>query len=200
MIPVEIILLTLFAGVICKVYDDFNDNDLYSVFHISHKNYINEMLKAIHYLAFTVISLKYTLFYVLFMITLSANIFFDEKAFSNPYEFSGFVSGFLLLFFINYSQLFMNYCDVFFFIFLMAGVILVDFGSKIKIEYSEEKLYQRSLGLLFFIIVLFAHYQYSFFTESVIVSMMYVVGYLVASCIFHLILLRNQERLAVKSN
>lgn len=193
MIPYKFMLLSLFAGIVCKLYDDLNDNDLYTMLNMSNKSYINETLKALHYIFFSILSLNYALFYLLFMLVLCINAYFDKDAFSNPYECSGLMSGFLLVFFVNYSQLNFNYYDIFFCIILLIGAIIVDFAPIVKVEYSANKLYQRAFGVLFFIVVLLFNYQRNLLSESIILSIIYILGYLVTSCIFQYILLSNNK-------
>ncbi len=193
MIPYKFILLSLFAGIICKLYDDLNDNDLYTMLNMSNKSYINETLKALHYISFSILSLNYALFYLLFMLVLCINAYFDKDAFSNPYECSGLMSGFLLVFFVNYSQLNVNYYDILFCIILLIGAIVVDFAPTVKVEYSANKLYQRAFGVFFFIVVLLFNYRWNLLSESIILSMIYILGYLVISCIFQYFLLSNNK-------
>ena len=193
MIPYKFMLLSLFAGIVCKLYDDLNDNDLYTMLNMSNKSYINKTLKALHYISFSILSLNYALFYLLFMLVLCINAYFDKDAFSNPYECSGLMSGFLLVFFVNYSQLNVNYYDILFCIILLIGAIIVDFAPTVKVEYSINKLYQRAFGVLFFIVVLLFNYQRNLLSESIILSIVYILGYLVTSCIFQYILLSNNK-------
>ena len=61
-------MLAFISGVSCKLYDDLCDNP-----HIVQykTEYISELLKGIHYVSFTSVSIKYPYFYV---VSVMANV------------------------------------------------------------------------------------------------------------------------------
>lgn len=64
---IQLSVLTFIAGVLCKIYDDLNDNDLFTgtVF-FKNKDYINEFLKGMHAIILGYISYDYIYTFVLF--------------------------------------------------------------------------------------------------------------------------------------
>lgn len=90
------VFIALTAGVACKLYDDIQDNPF-----LSFENpYLNEALKAVHYILLSVISIVYPWFYVL-LSSLHASQYGEaiysyltkaewiSNSYENPYEFAG---------------------------------------------------------------------------------------------------------------
>ena len=109
------ITIALTAGVACKLYDDIQDNPFLSF----DNPYINEALKAVHYILLSVISIIYPWFYVLLsslhisqygeaIYSYFTQSVWKTHSYENPYEFAGLftyilVFGFLL--FPRYTSL-----------------------------------------------------------------------------------------------
>ena len=124
---IKLSILTFLAGAFCKIYDDINDNNLFNyLFLDKNKEYINEFLKAIHYilLVYVVSQNIYTLFLVIII-----NILFfinDPKAYEMPYEYSGLIAFSIFLFYLavnNFSKLTLmfNYYIIFYIVIIILG-------------------------------------------------------------------------------
>jgi hypothetical protein len=186
------IILAIIAGALCKLYDDLNDNNLYEYFEIKQKEYINEFLKGLHYIFYTILSLNYEWYYIFYTTTLTIGCLYDPSAYSNYYEFSGLISVYFISLFINYQNIInFNFYDILFFlIYLIGGKI--EFTS-MQIEYSKSKLFIRLLSIIFFICILVFNNMYKLFSNNIDCFLYYTIGYLLVSCIFQVFLLNKDK-------
>lgn len=79
----EEIMESLIAGMACKIYDDLQDNPLLKRYR--NKTFM-EALKIVHAMFFTIISLKDSMFYYLFCLSIIFNAVSNPSAYTNPYE------------------------------------------------------------------------------------------------------------------
>ncbi len=150
--------LAIFLGIICKIYDDLYDNNLYEYLNIQKQYipYLNELLKCLFGIGFTVILINFSLVYLLFIVINTFSYFLKKDEYG-PYELSGLISSIILIPFVNWTPKY-NYTN---FLFLMIGSVLAlyIFDNKIinMCEYSYTKLIVRAFAafnasiLLFFI-------------------------------------------------
>ena len=91
------------SGITSKLYDDLFDNNKLKNFR---SEYILELLKGIHYILLTIISLKQPIFFIIFAFANMLAFISDKTApYEKPYEKSMVISFFLLFFFIDYSKI-----------------------------------------------------------------------------------------------
>lgn len=180
-------LLSFFSGAICKLYDDLNDNNYF----YENKDFINEYLKGLFYITITTISLKNPKFFLLTIILLTANILLDEAAYKNPYEFSGFLSYFILFLLIDFSKTTYGLSD---FLFVFWGVIigyLLDFILFVDTEYSIFKLLFRFFSIIVMVLMLCINSFFNLFSNDINIFIFFYLGYFIISCIFQSISIIN---------
>jgi Skp family chaperone for outer membrane proteins len=169
-------IASFIAGLVAKMYDDISDNEKLYKF----KNeFLLELLKGIHYIFFTIISLKEPFFLLISLLANVLNLLSNYQAFNKPYEFS-LVSLFLLVFFIDYTNVnFINYINVIKkCIYFCLALFLEPYF--IKEEVSVMKLCVRTIVLIYCIF-------FSLFLDSNepfdIYLLFYIIGYILFSVI-----------------
>lgn len=189
--------LSLLVGIVHKLYDDLYDNNLYSTLGISLENvdYLNEFLKCVFGLGYTVLSLQYLFFYVFFTI-INVILYSIKKSDYGPYEFSGLLSSIILLPFLQWSPYTIEECAkdiVWLIITFAAGFGLEKICNRDKnAEYSSTKLQIRFSLLILLLCLLFVNQFYAFFSESVKIIMLFNIGYLLTSCAFQYFLINHE--------
>ena len=206
---IKLLFLCFLVGVIMKLYDDLNDNNLFEYFNIlKEKDYINHFLIGVFYICLTISAFKppvlclgYNLFFV-------ANMFYDKKAFDNPFEFTCLIISILLtlylLFFENLigntfdvlKKIYVILCDKNKYIYLITFTIIDIIITYIEYlllnnEYSYKKLILRILFLTT-TIILFVITK-NILPNIIIYSLLYLIGYYLISCIFQVILIRKDK-------
>lgn len=167
-------LVSLLCGVVCKLYDDLNDNPLLLKF----KNkLLMEILKGLHYIFFISLSLKEPLFFCFQYIANVVHFLNNNEGYSKPYEKSLLYSFPLLLFLVDFKKIKpLTYLDIFAsWLFIMAKFIEPIF---VKSEYSYYKLIFRIIILL--IIFLFCLLPIS---PILLYIFIYMFGYMLSSVI-----------------
>jgi hypothetical protein len=190
-------VLSLFAGIICKIYDDLFDNNLYDEFGIKNKLFVNELLKCSFFICLATISLKNTYFFILFFM-MNALICLMKPDDFKEYELAGLMSCLILIPFLNYENLFQNMNDLYFIILCFIGLIITEKTSKIiEEEYSLKKLLQRSCATFFLIIFLFfnSFTKYSYTSSDINFIIIWFIGYTFTSSLFQLFLLHKNGKL-----
>ena len=205
-------VLSLILGILCKLYDDLYDNDLYEYFNISkeNKSYLNEFLKSLFALGFSVLAIKYFLFY-LFFLTINLVLLTLKKTDFGPYELSGMYASIILIPFVDWSyDIEENNLEnhILFLIFGSIGksqLFLIDILcvicasatlyitekmiGLIDIEYSYKKFIIRSIEAFILILLLFISNNFLFLSENIIICVLFTLGYLLTSSFFQYILL-----------
>ena len=194
--------LSLFTGIIMKIYDDLYDNDLYETFGIKNKIFVNELLKCSTIICGVIISLKNTFFFILFIIM---NIFayLIKKDEYKEYETAGMISSLIIIPFLNYENLFKNINDLYFFILCLIFTFILEIKSGvIEDEYSFKKLIQRSFGTIASIIFLFFNFytNYSYLSSDVNFTMIGITGYILTSSLFQAFLLHKNSKDTLSSS
>ena len=188
-------LLSLFAGICCKLYDDLNDNKLLETYKTL---FILEVLKGLHYVTFTSISLHTAPF---FYFNYSVNILhsiFNSVAFSKPYEKSlWFTLGFIF-FIVNpiESSLYVSVLDKIY-IFLSCLTMLCEPLLFVE-DISIYKLIYRSL-LFVSTLTLYLFYNTEL-SDFVKCTIFYVLGYVLVSSMvqYYSLFVANQPPLVIE--
>ncbi len=188
-------VLAVIIGILCKLYDDIYDNNLYKDLGISNENipYFNEILKCSFVLGYAIVTMNYPFFSLIF---LSINLFvyyFIKKDDFGPYEISGCLSAFFMLPFLNWNIHTINIKDFIFMIYLLIPCYNIETitNNDKNPEYSYTKFYFRLVSVVFIILGLFLNKKYLFFSESINIAMLFTIGYMATSCIFQYSLLNN---------
>jgi hypothetical protein len=167
--------LPFIAGFVNKLYDDLIDNKCLNPY----KNkVVMELLKGLHYISFTGISLQNPLFFILFYGCNALSYFAVKDVWENSYEQSLFFSFFILFFLIDYKKIKkLNIVD-----YIVIGVsVLICFIEPIVIkgEISLQKLILR-LVTVFSSIFMFCFFPLS---DTMKIVMIYTIGYFSLSVI-----------------
>ena len=194
-------ILPAFLGIICKLYDDLVDNNLFQYLKLN-ENYTKECLKIIFTIGMTTLSLKYSYVW-LGVISLLIHGLLNKKDYS-IYEWSGLISAWILYPFINFKGV--TILEV---IILVSGWInsyIVEFSTNIlKTEFSYKKIALRSLAI-FFGIVHFCLYIYRplsqdyplfykhLMTENLFIGQLFTVGYCMTSIIMMSIMIYKENK------
>ena len=165
-------IAALFCGLVGKMYDDLSDNKRLSKFK---SEYLMELLKGFHYVAFVPLSLIEPIFLIIFYLADILNHIGNKHAFSKPYEKSLFLSFGLLFLFTDYKKLqqlpFLDYIIcIFFFLGMLIEPIIVNEDVSI-------------LKLCMRIYFLFCYIFISFFicSKSIMYTLLYCMGYFFVS-------------------
>jgi hypothetical protein len=212
---IKLLFVSFLIGVIMKIYDDLNDNNLFEYFNIlKEKDYINHFLIGIMYICLTISAFKQpvlfagsTLFFigVFFIVDMIYNKK-GLKAFDNPFEFTCLIlSIFLtlyLLFFENLigntfdvlKKIYLILCDknkyIYLITFTIINIIIIYIEYLLlNNEYSYKKLILRILFLTTNIILYVI--TKNILPNIIIYSLLYLIGYYLISCIFQVILIRK---------
>jgi hypothetical protein len=188
---IKLSILTFLAGILCKVYDDLNDNDLFiSDFMKKNKEFINEFLKGLTYILITYISSTYIYPILLFLIPNTFLFFLNPEAYKMPYEFSGTLAVTLwgiYLIIQNFNKLDKLFC----FRIIISGIILyglityfLDIFLFKNVEFGLKKLVVRGFITIFTTTILLANYYLKIVPDEVIYCFWYWVGYFATSCMF----------------
>lgn len=189
-------IFSIILGIIHKLYDDLYDNNLYEYFNIKKENikYLNEFLKSLFLIGFTILSIHFLYFYIFFITTNSFLCILKKNDFG-PYEFSGLMAIILLIPpFLNWKDITKYRQDFIYVLFLFLGCFIMEkVVNVINSEYSYTKLTVRLSSLLIFIVLLFLNYKFNIFTDTIIIISLFIIGYLLTSCIFQCILLNMSK-------
>ena len=184
---IKYLSLALFLGIICKIYDDLSDNDLYSHFGISYEvtPYIEDILKGFFLLGFAILSIKHPFFLILFT-AINVMLYFREKRDFPSYEFSGFVSPILLLPFLEWNEKNDYYKNIIWSLIILVIALLSEkmhYSKNDKDrEYSNKKLLVRFGLVLVLSCAIF--FSTSLYITSDILHLFYFgLGYLFISSI-----------------
>lgn len=197
---IHLSVLTFLAGVFCKIYDDLNDNNLFEKhsFLLKNKEYINEMLKGLHYILLTYVSSKYIypiLFVATFVITQAS---FDEMIFKMPYDLSSTVIFLLFSVYLCFShieQLKTFISNVLILFYIVVGVYLFDiFLCPNTVEFGYTKLAVRFFGSISILLVHLTNYFFHFIPDEELFWLWHIVGYSLTSSCFQLYLIRDSEK------
>lgn len=169
------------GGLSCKLYDDFNDNPLFSNF--KDNKFLMELLKGLHYLAYISVGMEDNLFYILYYIANIGNYLLNSSAFSEPYENSVIYTFLLGFFLLNYTKVFETIKSIKIYSIDTISLLLLLFFGWIEVviindEVSFNKFYMRILGVMFFLASYFMSEIKTFKFLFI-----YIVGYLICSCI-----------------
>ena len=174
-LTIKCLLLAFFSGFVCKLYDDLKDNKTLLRFKT---DILMEMLKGLHYIGFTIVSLEEPLFYCFQVI---GNIFHrvnNKSGYNEPYEKSVFFSFLLLLFVLDFNKIqkltFNDFMCVIVFVTTLLSEPLI-----FKTEYSIVKFIYR-----FFVVIFssaFTLYFIKGISNSVLCLLFYYLGYLLLS-------------------
>jgi len=178
------IIYALFAGISCKVYDDFNDNNLIK------SDLVKEILKGSHWILITLVSMNDFNFSVIWYLLCFANYIANPKEWSPPYETSGiYLYPFLIL--LNYhTRKYLTMSDIIVCILLILSLGIEPFI--ITEEVSYRKLINRfSLFLSLCILVYFS--SYFNISNSIQKILYYYIGYLFISLCFQVYILYTEK-------
>jgi hypothetical protein len=221
---IKLSFLSFLIGVIMKLQDDLNDNNLFEYFNIlKEKDYINHFLIGVFYICLTISAFKQPVLFLGNTIYFVANMFFDKKEFDHPHEFTCLILSILLtlylLFFENLignifdvlKKIYLILCDkdkyIYYIISFIMFIIIGNYieYSLLNTEYSYKKLILRFLFLTTNIILCVI--TKNILPNIIIYNLLYLIGYYLTSCIFQVILIRkdrieksfkNQKRKEIK--
>ena len=204
---IKLSFLSFLIGVIMKIYDDLNDNNLFEYFNIlKEKDYINHFLIGVFYICLTISAFKQPVLFLGNTIYFVANMFFDKKEFDHPHEFTCLILSILLtlylLFFENLigntfdvlKKIYLILCDknkyIYLITFTIINIIIIYIEYLLlNNEYSYKKLILRILFLTTNIILFVI--TKNILPNIIIYSLLYLIGYYLISCIFQVILIRK---------
>jgi len=183
------ILLSILSGGVLKVYDDLSDNHLLEDY--KQKEYVYEFLKSLFFITFTILSLNFPLFYICIMLIFIAGFIFDNKAYSDPFEFTGLITLCFIFAFLDFSKINLQYKDSILILLCIVLYIFVDVLPTKNIEYSKKKLYTRAFSLGLIIAIAIFNRYYHFITNDFLITLYCFAGYVTVSCIFQYLLLNK---------
>lgn len=195
-------VISLLGGIIHKIYDDLYDNDLYETFGIKNKIFVNELLKSLMIICFTIISLKNAYLFILFF-SVNIILYLAKKDDFEEYEMSSMISILILIPFLNYQNLFKNINDLYFLILGYVFVIILEIKTGvIEDEYSLKKLIQRLYFTFSLIILLFFNFytNYSYLSSDINYSIIVMIGYSLTSSLFQAFLLYKNSKNILSSS
>jgi hypothetical protein len=165
-------LISLIAGIVCKLYDDIYDNKRF-------RNYKNnkvllETLKGLHFITFTIVSIKEPIFFYLNVIINVLHYISNSSSFLKPYENSLFYSLSIIFLLIDYTKIkwTFNITDIL----LFGSLCNMGFVEPFLIqkEISIYKLIHRIIGVSCLLLALF-FVKYS--SDAITYISIYFIGY-----------------------
>ena len=191
---IKYLFMSFLGGFVCKLYDDLKDNAL--LFHFKNE-VIMEMLKGLHYISFTLVSLEEPLFFCFHYFGNYLHHLNNKKAFSEPYEKSLFFSFLLLLLALDIKKVNQfTFNDLITICLFMCAMIIEPLI--INSEYSFRKLLCRIFYLVFASVLCVLP---NISTVS-LYPILYMVGYLALSAIVQCYSLfihkKNPEKIKTK--
>jgi len=162
------ISLAFLSGSVCKLYDDLDDNIYLKQFK---EPFLMELLKGVHYIGGTALSIFDPLFFIISYIGNFLHNLKNNESFKKPYEASLLYSCLIMFFVIDYKKIggltILDFLCVCWFLFWMFTEPLLKFP-----EVSYNKFYFRIIGVL---LTVFGYFITSSNTFKNI--MVYVLGY-----------------------
>lgn len=159
MLELKYILISFFSGVFIKLYDDINDNELFSDY--KKNKFLTEVLKGLTIICITGVSIKFPLTLLLMYLGVFVQYLFDKSGpYKDPYEKSLLVSTLMIFLFFDYQKLTSSEIiksvkkldwNVCFFVLLaiISSISYSLFESYVATEeVSHVKLYSRLLGVV----------------------------------------------------
>jgi hypothetical protein len=173
-------LIAIIAGIFCKLYDDFEDNNYFIDF--KNNKFLMEFLKGMHYILFTPLTLYNNLFYLLVVSIILFAYNGDNSSFNNPYEKSLLQSYLLIFLLIDYKKLF-NELTTSFNLYILDSLLLLLMGVG---SFIESKIITNEVGLIKMLgrynVCLLCFLAYYFCnTETIKIMACYSFGYCVSS-------------------
>ena len=196
---IKLSILTFLAGFFCKIYDDLNDNNLFNYLLLDkNKEYINEFLKAVHYILLIYVSSEHIYPLLLFVIPNIILMVKDSKAYEMPYEYSGVIAFFIFSFYLivnNFSKLRLIFnCYVIFYIAIyLVGTYIFDILLCKNVEFGYKKLAVRGLAVFFLGSMLLINYCFKLLPDELIFCLWYIIGYCLTSCFFQIFLILKSK-------
>jgi len=197
---IKLSILVFLAGFLCKIYDDLNDNDLFQYFLLDkNKEYINEFLKALHYILLTYVSSTYIYPLLIFVIPNILIFFKDSKAVEMPYEYSGIIAFSIFSIYLiinNFSILktIFNCYVILFLIMYIGGTYIFDTLLCKNIEYGYKKIAIRGFSAIFIISALLINYWLKYLPDELTFGVWYIIGYCLTSCFFQMFLIWKSKQ------
>jgi hypothetical protein len=169
------IFLAFISGLVCKLYDDLDDNIYLKQFK---EPTLMELLKGSHYICATALSILDPLFFIISYLGNFLHNLKNNESFKKPYEASLLYSCLIMFFVIDYKKIgsltFLDYFCISWFLFWMFMEPLLKFP-----EVSYNKFYFRFIGILLTFVGYFIASSNTF--KNI---MVYVLGYgLISLCV-----------------
>lgn len=172
----QMMISSFFAGAVCKMYDDLVDNPKLQKYKTE---FLLELLKGLHYILFTFVSINQPIFFVIYYICNVLYHICDKKSFHNPYEHSLLYSFSTVFFLINYNTLINNCNNVKCWYICASFLCFICDSMFCKKEYGVFKLMVRVYLLIcnILIILVFSNKD----SKIPINVSFYIIGYLFIS-------------------
>jgi hypothetical protein len=210
---IKLSFLSFLIGLIMKLQDDLNDNNLFEYFNIlKEKDYINHFLIGVFYICWIIFAFKepvyfsgVTLFFI--FVFFIVDVFYNKKefkAFDKPFESTCLIISIILLLYLLFFENLMgntfdalkkNYlilCDkdkyIYYILLAIINIINIIYEYYLlNIEYSYKKLIVRFLFLTATILFVIT----KDIIPNIFYGMVFTIGYYITSCIFQIILIRK---------
>lgn len=182
--------ITIFAGIICKLYDDLNDMKLLE--NNKYKSYINELLKGLQYMLITKIGSNNISFLFYSILINLPQFIYDNQSFLE-FEKMGILLAFIYFLYLLLIE--RKKCNIDFYsltvIFIgIIGTFICDTLLFKNIEYSNSKLKQRIIGLILSIFLI----NIDKISYDIKLLLYFIIGYLCISIIFQYYQLNKSKK------
>lgn len=184
-----LLVLCFLCGIVCKIYDDLHDS------HFPMSDLFSDILKHLHTLLYTTITITDFNFATLFYLFNITNYLADSKAWSGSYEKSCLYVLLLPCLFSIGTQTRPKITDILFYIYFVLGCLL-----EVYLNFDEVSVFKlgfRIGSLLFCSTFLFVCSFFGIFSSFIYKIMIYMFGYVFASCVFQSIQLFKLYRTKV---
>jgi len=140
-------MLSLLAGISCKLYDDLEDNEILTSLKTP---FILEVLKGFHYVLFTCVSLHSAAFFYFNYFLNFLHLLTNKNAYSNPYEKSVIFTFGILFFILNKSEVSVDFNFYDSVTFLFGCLLMYTEHLVCPDEVSSKKLSCRAIFFILF--------------------------------------------------
>lgn len=171
-----LLVLCFLCGCINKIYDDLHDS------HFPMSDLFSEILKHLHTLLYTTITITDFNFATLFYLFNITNYLADSKAWLGSYEKSCLYVLLLPCLFSIGTRTIPKKMDILIYLHLVLGCLL-----EVYLHFDEVSIFKlgfRLSSLIFYSVVLFACSLFGLLSGFTYKIMIYMFGYIFASCVF----------------
>jgi len=181
--------LSFLGGISAKMYDDLNDNPLLHKF--KHHTFM-ELLKGVHFISFTAISIHDPLFFIISYVANFLHYLGNLEGYSDAYEHSLIYSFMLLFFILDYRKI--NHVNLIDTLLMMSVCVILLIEPILMRYYFQNSEYSYQKMIIRILLCILTMFTYVMATSPTVQHLFtYFIGYGVFSVMVQYYSLMNQK-------